>query len=391
MRCQFLKHGLAIDYNRLVRPCCSFHGNQTWRDQNQIQKVNLVTWHQKSQLVELRDQLSNDQWPSECHVCKELESQGRGDSMRLNAQSSYAHYQPEDITLEIRPGNVCNFACQTCWPEASSRVTDFYQRAGIDTTQDWTASDEHSITIAQERHPLDLDKIGTVLPRIKDIVILGGEPFYDPNCKKLLTWLVEQQCTANLLIFTNGSCIDREMLQNYPGKITLIFSIDAMGEAAEYIRFGTRWSEVCDNYLYSKSQPDINTRVNITVSAYNFHLVGKLVEWLAQDWPEVVSFGVASTVNNSWFMDESVLPLLSRAWIVEHLQNTLGYLDHADIEQYQRINAQNALSAIVDRLQDMPFDAIKYQRFVDFVAAMDRVKRTNFKQSMPVLAGILGY
>ena len=391
MQCQFLKHGLAIDYNRLVRPCCSFHGNQIWRDQNQIQKVNLVTWHQKSQLVELRDQLSNDQWPSECHVCKELESQGRGDSMRLNAQSSYAHYQPEDITLEIRPGNVCNFACQTCWPEASSRVTDFYQRAGIDTTQDWTASDEHSITITQERHPLDLDKIATVLPRIKDIVILGGEPFYDPNCKKLLAWLVEQQCTANLLIFTNGSCIDREMLQNYPGKITLIFSIDAMGEAAEYIRFGTRWSEVCDNYLYSRSQPDINTRVNITVSAYNFHLVGKLVEWLAQDWPEVVSFGVASTVNNSWFMDESVLPLLSRAWIVEHLQNTLGYLDHADIEQYQRINAQNALSAIVDRLQDMPFDAIKYQRFVDFVAAMDRVKRTNFKQSMPVLAGILGY
>ena len=391
MQCQFLKHGLAIDYNRLVRPCCSFHGNQIWRDQNQIQKVNLVTWHQKSQLVELRDQLSNDQWPSECHVCKELESQGRGDSMRLNAQSSYAHYQPEDITLEIRPGNVCNFACQTCWPEASSRVTDFYQRAGIDTTQDWTASDEHSITITQERHPLDLDKIGTVLPRIKDIVILGGEPFYDPNCKKLLAWLVEQQCTANLLIFTNGSCIDREMLQNYPGKITLIFSIDAMGEAAEYIRFGTRWSEVCDNYLYSRSRPDINTRVNITVSAYNFHLVGKLVEWLAQDWPEVVSFGVASTVNNSWFMDESVLPLLSRAWIVEHLQNTLGYLDHADIEQYQRINAQNALSAIVDRLQDMPFDAIKYQRFVDFVAAMDRVKRTDFKQSMPVLADILGY
>jgi hypothetical protein len=164
-----------------------------------------------------------------------------------------------------------------------------------------------------------------------------------------------------------------------------------MGEAAEYIRFGTRWSEVCDNYLYSRSQPDINTRVNITVSAYNFHLVGKLVEWLAQDWPEVVSFGVASTVNNSWFMDESVLPLLSRAWIVEHLQNTVGYLDHADIEQYQRINAQNALSAIVDRLQDMPFDAIKYQRFVDFVAAMDRVKRTDFKQSMPVLADILGY
>jgi hypothetical protein len=67
------------------------------------------------------------------------------------------------------------------------------------------------------------------------------------------------------------------------------------------------------------------------------------------------------------------------------------FLNRLSRFKIERINAQNALSAIVDRLQDMPFDAIKYQRFVDFVAAMDRVKRTNFKQSMPVLADILGY
>lgn len=391
MRCQFIKHGLAIDYNRLLRPCCSFHGDQTWRDQNQLGQVKLVTWHSRPQLQKLQQQLGQDSWPMECGVCREIESEGRGDSMRLNAESSYGHYQEDDITLEIRPGNVCNFACQTCWPEASSRVTDFYQRAGIDTATDWTAGDGNSINITQNRQPLDLDKIGTVLPRIRDIVVLGGEPFFDPDCKRFLAWLVQQKCTANLLVFTNGSCIDRSILADYAGRITLIFSIDAMGEAAEYIRFGTRWQDVVDNYYYCRELDTINTRVNITASTYNFHLIGKLVEWLAQDWPEVVSFGIASTVNNTWFMDESVLPMISRAWVVERLETSIGALELANIERYQKINAQNALSAIVDRLEHMPFDAIKYQRFVDFVAAMDRVKHTDFKRSMPVLFDILNY
>jgi len=391
MRCQFLKHGLAIDYNRLVRPCCSFHGDQAWRDQNQLHQANLVTWHNRDQIQNLQQTLTNDQWPNECGVCKSIESEGRGDSMRLNAESSYSHYQADDITLELRPGNVCNFACQTCWPEASSRVTDFYRRAGIDVTADWTAGDGHSITITQGRHALDLDKIGSVLPRVKDIVLLGGEPFYDPDCRRILAWLIEQKCTANLLIFTNGSCIDRGMIENYQGHITLIFSLDAMGQDAEYIRFGTRWADIYDNYNYCRNLDNISTRVNITASTYNFHLIGKLIEWLADDWPEVVSFGIASTVNNTWFMDESVLPLLSRAWVVQELETSMRYLDTADIEHYQRLNAQNALGSICDRLRQMPFDAVKYDKFVDFVGAMDRVKHTDFKASMPALAAMLDY
>ena len=391
MRCQFLKHGLAIDYNRLLRPCCSFHGDQIWRDQNQLHQVDLMTWHSRPQLLKLQQQMSQDIWPTECGVCQDIESQGRGDSMRLNAESAYAHYQEQDITIEIRPGNVCNFACQTCWPEASSRVTDFYRKANIDTTTDWTAGDSNVIQIAQARHGLDLDRIAAVLPRVRDIIILGGEPFYDPECKRFLAWLVDNHCEANLLIFTNGSCVDRSMLEHYAGKVTLIFSLDAMGDAAEYIRYGTVWQDVVDNYRHCRGLENVSTRVNVTVSTYNFHLVGPLLEWLAEDWPEVVSFGIASTVNNTWFMDESVLPLLSRAWVVDQLQTSWNFLEQANIEHYQKLNAQNALSAIIDRLKHMGFDTIKFYRFVEFVKAMDRVKHTDFAKSMPVLADMLGY
>jgi ubiquitin C-terminal hydrolase len=49
--------------------------------------------------------------------------------MRLNGDAAYSHYAQDELVLEIRPGNTCNLACQTCWPQASSRVTDYYRKA----------------------------------------------------------------------------------------------------------------------------------------------------------------------------------------------------------------------------------------------------------------------
>lgn len=57
--------------------------------------------------------LENDQWPAACTVCEKIEGQNRFDSMRYNGNQAYANYADNDITLEIRPRNTCNFACQT--------------------------------------------------------------------------------------------------------------------------------------------------------------------------------------------------------------------------------------------------------------------------------------
>jgi len=46
-----------------------------------LDQVDLVTWHQRPELQKLQQSLSQEQWPSECHVCEHFESQGRGDSM----------------------------------------------------------------------------------------------------------------------------------------------------------------------------------------------------------------------------------------------------------------------------------------------------------------------
>jgi len=376
MECKFITNGIAIDYFGTIKPCCVFRRDQDYNDNNNIHQVSLVDWHQSQKIINIKKELAQDRWPKECSVCRDIESQGRGDSMRLNAQSSYKHYDDKDITLEIRGGSVCNFACQTCWPQASSRVAQYYRQSNMDFVpsqdMDW-----------------DFSKLDSIKHRLRDIILLGGEPFYDKRCLKFLDWLVKEKVTASVTIFTNGSVLNRNFLNNYEKNLTLVFSIDAVDLAAEYIRFGTDWKIVKENYMYCRQLPNVQTRINVTTSPYNYYYLPNLMSWISQDWPSVVSFGAADTSTNSSYMDESVFKTEHRSDILTQVIRSIDIVKSATIEEMQKINAINALEAIVNNLKNKTYDHQRNLRLKSFIESMDRVKNIDIWNYCPEIAGYL--
>lgn len=373
MECKFIKHGLAIGYDQIAKPCCHWKVDADWQQSHHIGRTELVSWHQHPDLINKNTQLSANQWPENCKECQQIESQGRGDSGRGNSNKAYSHYQDGDITLEIRPGSVCNFACQTCWPAASSRVAQYHDRAGL-------------IDIKQlnSNRIDDFSFLMPVASRIRDVVLLGGEPFYDKSCRSFLTW-AQEHLTANLTMFTNGSEIDFEFLANYKGQITLVFSLDAVGKPAEYVRFGTVWDQVLSNYQRAKTL--VNTRVNITCSIYNYSYIDSLIELLASDWPEVVSFGAP----REEYLLTSSIPTELRPDIISKLTSSIELLSKTDIESGQKSNAINALTSIVNNLKTQPWNQKNHQQWCDFVTAMDTVKNLNIRNYCVDVAKILDY
>jgi hypothetical protein len=375
MECKFLKHGVAISYDQIIKPCCSWTTNEEWAKNNHIKTQSLVTWHQSQDLIKQKQLLEQSQWPAFCKECEKIEVQGRGDSTRLGGQQAYTNYQDGDITLEIRPGNVCNFACQTCWPEASSRVSQYYHQANLINISD----------INSKR----IDNFDFLLPvatRIKDVIILGGEPFYDKNCKNFLHW-AGQNLNSNILMFTNGSQIDFDFLQNYKKKITLVFSIDAIGRPAEYIRFGTVWNNVLANYTKIKDFNNVELRVNITTSVYNYAHLGELVEWLCDSWPSLVTFGVPFEEH---FL-ESVIPQDLRPTIIDSLCWANKKIWSSNIAEHQQHNASNALMSIVKNLEQKQWDTDQHKKLCAFIKSMDRVKRINAEDYSTFLQNLLLY
>lgn len=373
MDCKFVTNGLAIDYFGSIKPCCVFRGDEKFQSNNKVKNLDLSGWHRSNQIIKIQQSLSNNIWPNECSVCEKSEAQGIGSSIRLNGLSAYDHYSPEDITLEIRGGSVCNFACQTCWPQASSRVAHFYKQANINFVpsldMDW-----------------NFDLLDSLKHRLRDIILLGGEPFYDKRCLAFLRWLQYQNLTCNITIFTNGSTIDWDFIENFAGKVTLVFSIDAIGAPAEYIRFGTVWTDVEKNYQKCRRLNKIHTRINITTSPYNYVYLGDLLEWIVADWPEVVSFGFAAETRNSWFMDASVYLPEYRSVVADSLNRAEKIVEQGHIEPMQKINAINCLRALHKTMIEIPFDPDKRQRFRDFIITMDHVKKTNISNYCPEIA-----
>lgn len=357
MECKFLQHGIAIAYDQVLKPCCVWSRSPSWNQQNHFRVVDISTWHQSADVQQSRSQLESGHWPEFCTSCKNVEAQGRTDSMRGNGNQAYADFRNDDITLEIRPGNTCNFACQTCWPEASSRVAQYHSRAGLIDIENLNSN--------------RLDDFEFLLPvadRIKSVVLLGGEPFYDKSCLKFLAW-AQQHLTANITMFTNGSVIDFEFLKNYPGKITIVFSLDAVGRPAEYVRYGTVWDEVLQNYQLVKELANVAVRVNITCSVYNYVHIEPLIDFLCLDWPSVVSFGMAKG-----YLTESSIPLALRPTIIKSLLASVEKIKATPIESGQQANAMNAIAAIVNNLETLEYSSDNHQQLVKFISSMDQVK-----------------
>jgi len=374
MECKFLKHGIALSYDHVVKPCCEWTYDNEWAEKNYLTKVDVASWHRSKSIQQNYDKLATDQWPSHCVSCEKLESQGRQDSTRGNGNQAYQHYTDDAITLEIRPGSTCNFACQTCWPAASSRVAQYHHKAGLINIQDINGK---GIT--------DFDFLLPIKTRIKDVVLLGGEPFYDRSCRSFLIWATKN-LTSRIVMFTNGSQIDFDIIENYQNPLCVVVSIDAIGKPAEYIRFGTDWPLVLSNYERLKSYGHVERRVNITTSIYNYYHLSDLIDMLINDWPDCVTFG---RPRQDW-LNEFSLPVVHRSEIIDRLRLTIGKLQKTKIEHDQKHNAINALQSIIDNLlHRTPWNQSCTEKLIGFVKKMDTVKGIDVKQYCDFLSKII--
>lgn len=383
MHCKFLEHGITVGYDHVVKPCCVWQVDDQWRDRHHVSRVDLVNWHTHPDLQVTKALMDDDIWPTACNRCELMERSGRHDSMRGNGNRAYGDFAPGDITLEIRPGSICNFACQTCWPEASSRVADFYRRASI--------IDINNINSGKFD---DFDFLLPVVDRIKNVVLLGGEPFFDPGCLRFLSW-AQNHLHSTITMFTNGSMIDWQWLEAYQSRVIMVFSLDAVGPAAEYIRFGTDWPTVLDNFQRARTVSNVEVRVNITTSIYNYFYFHEVIDMLLPDWPAVVTFGVPGSISTKGIdqrtFDERLVPMPWRSPLIQRLEQLVSRLGTANIELGQRQNAQGAVQSIIERLRTVEFDAKAFAAWRDFAGRMDRVKHTHMAVGCPELAELLAY
>lgn len=284
LSCIHSRAGCSItDGSGNIRPCCKFSRPQDLPDIFSVDSLN--QYLDLDPYVGIRRSLDAGVFPSGCSSCETMESAGL-QSRRLYTESLYGDRPPAGglVDLEIGLDYTCNMMCRSCGAGASSRwgaadsVLSEFDRLEIPSQ----ARSDYGAYARRFRELL----AGTDLSAVRHCKIEGGEPFYSRNLEGFLTQLADHAQDprrVQLNIFTNGSVFPSarvlDLLDRFDTSIT--FSLDAVGDLAECVRWGVPWSVVEANLRRWRALDRWDPVTCTTVSILTANAIGSLVEFCA--------------------------------------------------------------------------------------------------------------
>jgi hypothetical protein len=241
-----------------ISPCCQSHTKTVANSEFDFETNDYLSY--------LRGQEKADA----CQRCWDIEEQG-GYSKRHAAIDFFKIQPSNEIELNVLEYNAtwaCNLACIMCGPENSSTWAN---ELGIKDSHDKMTQTKNQIVAR-------LDK-----SKLSRIHFNGGEPLINDEHVKILKQ-VDRLDHCKITYNTNGTVLPSDKTLAVWEKckmVRLFFSIDAIGDAFEYIRWPGRWNLIQDNiaWFIKHSPSNVMFGLNVTVGAYNLLELVELYDW----------------------------------------------------------------------------------------------------------------
>lgn len=351
-----------------VVPCCATEvGSKPLGNLHQNSMAEI--WNDKA-YRELRQAMINGEEVITCKVCYDFERAG-GHSLRQKSNDDFAHHMKliektkSDGSLDefklhyvdFRFSNFCNLKCRMCCAELSSGLARDLQIMKGEKPGD--------IVISGFKDANDFAKqITPHLQFIEEIYFAGGEPLLMEEHYAFLKLLVFSGVSKNVKLRYNTNFTvlgkKREELFSMWEKfkhVEVCASLDASGERAEYIRQGTRWNKVLENFdALMKGFPQVDFKISTTVGVLNlFHVPEFRKQWLDSGKIQVHQF-YTTNIYSPYYYSAQILPpkykekaqrlyddLATEAkeanapqWIIENFRSISSYMMAVDQQQHLR-------------------------------------------------------
>jgi len=293
LNCDYTKKHLAIvTGDGKISPCCQyidnrFHDNQKYYEIKTLDNTNDLNSVLRSDLWKnIRKDLDVGTKINGCRICWKTESTGNS-SKRNWANKLFNDDKIILEDLELSLDHTCNMMCRVCRPEQSS-----VWNAANDVVEKFYNMRPHVYSLNKyvSSYPKKIKKVldKTDLSHIKNIRLVGGEPFFSKN----IDWLINKLYTTadvNELWFainTNGSVFPKknvlDKLKQFK-KISIDLSIDAIGDLANCIRHGVDWDVVYKNIIkwkdFSEEYKNVKVSIHSTISILNCNKMQEVVDF----------------------------------------------------------------------------------------------------------------
>ena len=348
-------------------------------------------------MQEIRKNMLEEKYESRCEVCYKQDREGGGsdresqNTVFINRRKQKRNPVFADIEKgnstgypfwsDLRPGRLCNFGCRMCFGAVSSTIAKeqkkYPETQGI-MQEEWKDVDDWI------EDPICFESVKKQVPNLHTIKIAGGEPLFMPGVYKLLKWCVESGNTHLILdITTNGSRLKSKVtpLLSKFKQVELHFSMDGIGYANDYIRYGADWQQLDIAYKHYLSMPQLHVHVLATAQIYNAWELGKLLDY----WIENGVRGnfVFNPVNVPRDLILDIIPYEYRIEIAEDLEKRLPLLTDEQIRISRLRHILSRLTTSYDDLETIERHKGFIKNFVKRTLTYDKIRNQDVTKIHP--------
>jgi MoaA/NifB/PqqE/SkfB family radical SAM enzyme len=204
---------------------------------------------------------------------------------------------PKISYIDMRFGTKCNLACVMCSPHDSSlwipewqKIHPQVQNASLKETMQW--DNKGSVNGASynwhKNNPTFWQQLWEQVPHMKQLYFAGGEPLIIEEHYDILEQCIKQGYAKDMEIRYNSNGVEwREDLFELWSHFKLVrfhYSVDAVGDRNEYIRYPSKWSRTVEAFRQLDEETTDNVEVTIAcaVQALNIYYIPEFLKWKLQ-------------------------------------------------------------------------------------------------------------
>lgn len=382
----------------VAAPCCISESNSTSEGVGNAKTQSLMEIINSDKMKQLRVDMLNGTKNSECIKCYEQDALG----MRSSRQDNNSRFSKEYETVinstkpdgylndfkmkyfDIRFNNICNFKCRTC---GSAFSTQWEQ-------EDLKSKVSHARIIPKNDNPKFLQEVIDQIDNIELAYFAGGEPLITEEHYILLEEMIKQNRTDITLRYnTNLSNLkfkDKDLhglWKHFSKKIQVYASIDHFGERAEYIRNGTDWATVEENFIKIRASRNIQLQMNTVLSVFNVLTISDFYQYLIDKQlysPTDFTYSLYSMTDPK-FLSANILPAEYKTLAKQSVQKSVDILVNNRFS-HDHINQLNQAG---DFLSSLTTWEENKEEFRNETRRLDAIRGEDFTQTFPELAGLL--
>ena len=175
-------------------------------------------------------------------------------------------------------GNICNLKCLMCGPTASSKIAAenkrYFNLESPAELQPFTTQSKNNY----------FDELEKIIENIYHFNLVGGENIIHPNFPELFERFKKKSNIKEfeLTIITNATEVPQVLLDDAHlfRKLTILVSIDGVGDRGSYVRSGLNWDTFDKNIKTYIEHPDINLHCIPAISMLNIGYIHEIRDYL---------------------------------------------------------------------------------------------------------------